>query len=271
MGIEKPYHLTVRPFSLYDFTSGRKSQYIRHNKYSSNASTYIRSYMILHNELIELLNYIEPASGNLKTYSLKVQDLMVRVCTELESNFKSILSLNKYSRKTSSMTIRDYYMLQYSHQIGNYSVKFPIWSGNVMDAVRQPFRGWWQPDDKEKPWKLGWYQSYNLTKHDKANNLNEASLENLIDAFSALCIVISAQYMDTVFTLRYEPLVVTSGYQDGFDDAIGGYFGIKYAGMWPDDEYYDFDWESLKTADEPIQQFDYDELRKTLQQKSIKI
>ena len=49
MGIEKPYHLTVRPFSLYDFTSGRKSQYIRHNKYSSNAvnnGTVILSYLV---------------------------------------------------------------------------------------------------------------------------------------------------------------------------------------------------------------------------------
>ena len=38
----------------------------------------------------DLFSYVEPADNNKKTFSYKIQQLFIRVCIELEANFKAI-------------------------------------------------------------------------------------------------------------------------------------------------------------------------------------
>jgi hypothetical protein len=257
---QRPFYLTVRPFKDMKYSESGRAGYIRHPKYSIKPSNYIRTYLLLQKDLLELLNYIEPHSINLSTCSLRIQELMIRISIEIESNFKAIFALNKYSKDPSRMTIKDYYLINASHHLANYCVKIPYWSGNLIDAVRQPFRNWWQPEKAKQPWTLSWHKDYNLLKHDKANSIHLASFENLIDAFSALTVVISAQYFTEDFTSRYEPIVTSVPPHDGFDEAIGGYFGVAFPRSYEEEEYYDFDWQQLSSEENPFVKYDYDKL-----------
>jgi len=51
------------------------------------------------------------------------------------------------------------------------------------------------------------------------------------------------------------------GPNDGFEDALGGYFRVQLPSNIPADERYNFDWSELMNDDSPMQKFDYDALR----------
>ena len=241
-----------------EYSEGGRARYITHPKYSNNPSNYIRAYMLLQKDMLELFNYIEPSDTALKTYSFRIQELLVRTCIEVEANFKAIIAMNKYSKKLKELNIVDYYRVNKSHFLSRYSMKLPYWSGNPMTADRQPFKSWGEPEDLMNPWKLSWYQDYNSTKHDRSNSLSLASFENLIDAMAALVILISAQYRDEDFSPAPDALLVSSGMNDGYDAAVGEYFRVVYPRDIPAKERYDFDWAVLVKDPEPFQKFDYD-------------
>lgn len=258
MGISKPYYLTVRQFTDGHYSEGGRSRYINRPDYSARPSNYIRAYMLLQKDLLDLFNYIEPSDTALKTYSFRIQELFIRTCIEIEANFKAIFAMNKYSKNLRSLKISDYYLINQSHFLSYYSAKLPYWSENLMTADREPFKDWGNPPDPEKPWILKWYQDYNTTKHDRSNSLHLASLENLIDAFAALVIIISAQYMSEDFSPAPGALLVDSGWNDGYDAAIGDYFRIAYPRHLHESERYDFNWQHLMNKPDAFQQYNYD-------------
>lgn len=260
MAVSKPYYLTVRQFADDKYSDGGRAYYIKHPQYSDRASNYIRSYLLLQKDFLDLTNYIEPADTNLPVYSFRIQELLVRTCIEIEANFKAIFALNKYNKASSghNLNIEDYYKINSSHFLSDYIVKAPYWSENYATAMRRPFKNWGDPVDSSKPWILTWYQAYNTTKHDKANSLHLASFENLLDAYCGLVALITSQYLFEDFSPSPELLQVGSGYNDGFDAAIGDYFRIRVPVLIPDKERYDFDWQTLLAQSEPFQKFDYD-------------
>lgn len=172
--------------------------------------------------------------------------------------------MNTYSRALSKLDMKDYYLINKSHFLSYYGAKLPYWSENLMTADRAPFKAWDKPKDANKPWVLKWYQDYNTTKHDRSNSLHLATFENLIDAFAALAILISAQYMDEDFSPAPDVLITNSGWNDGYDAAMGGYFRIRYPRMLPDKECYDFDWDTLQNYPKAFQKFNYNKVRSDL-------
>ena len=59
--------------------------------------------------------------------------------------------------------------------------------------IKNPFKNW----SSNKPGQsLKWWTSYNKTKHHRGANFPEATLDNLINAVSALMILICAQFGD---------------------------------------------------------------------------
>ncbi len=256
-GVKKPYFLTVRQFADEEYSEGGRWQYIRHPSYSNKPSNYIRSYLLLQKDLIDLFNYIEPSDTNLTTYSYRIQELLLRTCVEIEANFKAILAANKYS-KSGRLDITDFAKVNASHFLSDYLVKLPFWSENLITAIRQPFKDWGSPPDTSKPWRLTWYDAYNKSKHDKANSLHHASLENLIDAFCGLVALVTAQYMFEDFGPQPDLLAINSGYNDGFDSAVGDYFRVALPRMIPEDERYGFDWQAISSTSSPFVKFDYD-------------
>lgn len=98
MPIPKPYKRNARIFVDGKFTEGGKSGYILHEKYAQSPEHYIRAYLLIQKDLKELFDYIEPADANLKTYSYRIHELLLRTCVEIEANFKAILTENKYTK-----------------------------------------------------------------------------------------------------------------------------------------------------------------------------
>lgn len=258
ISVSNPYFLTVRQFKDGEYSEGGRWQYVKHGLYSTRPSNYVRSFLLLQKDLLELFNYVEPSDVNMRTYSFRIQELLIRTCIEIEANFKAILSMNQYSKK-SNLSIKDYFLIEQSHYLSQYEAKLPYWTGNLMNASRSPFSAWSAPVNPEAPWSLSWYDAYNKTKHDRANSLHIATFENLIDAFSALVILLSSQYIFEDFGPAPDLLQINSGWNDGYDAAIGDYFRILFPRHTPEEGRYDFNWETLSSStNTPFAKYDYD-------------
>ena len=176
--------------------------------------------------------------------------MFIRVCIELEANFKAIFSENKYSKPESNWTINDYWKIDASHRLNEYKVVFPTWEGG--SRTFEPFAAW-----KKAP-TLGWYRAYQRTKHSRAAKLDEANLENLMNAFCGLFVVLTAQFGDEDYSTG--PVFLSVG---GHDTYFGGDFGI--GGMlkavypeWPEEEKYDVQWCDVYNSSSRFRKFDYD-------------
>jgi hypothetical protein len=129
------------------------------------------------------------------------------------------------------------------------SFKFPVWQG--IGHTRQPFASW------ATGGSLTWYQDHNAAKHSRHGNFGKANFSNLLDAFAALAVVLSAQFWTQDFSPSAGLLALSRSW-DGLEDAVGGYLRVKFPDTWPAAERYDFDWAALeKTQADPFQNYPY--------------
>lgn len=248
MGINKPFKRTYRPF-VEDIKS--KPIYITHEDYADSPKHYIRAYLLLQKDFLNLLDYIEPSDTNLKTYSFRIHELLLRICIEIEANFKAILVENGY-RKNTDLKMNDYKKINHSHKLSGYIVKFPVWDGKK--STRNPFGNWRTITNNS----LTWWNAYNNSKHNRQAEFKDASFLNLTDAIAALTIVIASQFWTYEFYKDSLEYVVSddSYIVDDFEETTGEYFRIKYP-QWAKKDLYDFSWSFLKHDPEPFQNYDY--------------
>jgi hypothetical protein len=252
-GVTRPYYLTVRQFLDGRYTEGARSRYILHPSYSTNPMRFVRGFELLQKDLLTLFEYIEPSRLSKNTYSFRTFELLLRTCTEIEANCKSILKANTYSKKEKDWNMTDYHKINRSHFLSDYRVSMPFWDGS--ERIRQPFKEWSGTSFQQ----LSWYDAYNQAKHDRTNNLHFASFNNLTNAFCGLVVILTAQFLDNDFMQRASALT-DEGPNDGYEDALGGYFRVELPKHMPAKELYDFDWQVLKSQDDPFEKFDYDSI-----------
>ena len=248
MPISKPYKRTVRQHSNGSYTESGRWMYILDNDYANEPLGFIRSYKIIEKDIKNLFDYIEPADGNENTYSFRIQELLFRICVELESNFKAIFSDNKYS-KTDNLNINDYRKINYSHYLSEYEVRVVGWRGTK--STYKPFDSW-----SIGP-SLPWYQAYNRTKHDRHANFHLANFTNLIQAMSGLTALMSSQFMD----IDFKPMGFGSNIvrpKDDFKESHSEFFNVKYPKNVNAHDRYEFEWEKLKIEPDKFNIFDYD-------------
>jgi hypothetical protein len=249
--VAKPYYRTVRQFADGSYSEGGRSFYILHGSYANEPSNYIRAFQLIQKDLQTIFEYIEPSDQNLETYSFRTYELLLRTCTEIEANFKAIFRSNAYSRSTGSLNIIDYAKIDKSHHLSEYAVKVPYWSGS--GGIRTPFADW------KNGHILAWYQAYNTSKHDRAQELKAATFANLIDAYCGLSIVLAAQFLTFDFGPANSVLSLGSFYGNHeYGAAIGQHVRIKYPANLPLADRYDFKWPDLAKTSDPFQKFDYD-------------
>jgi hypothetical protein len=257
MSVSRPYHQTARQFADGDYMKGGRWMYIRHPHFARDPTHYIRGFDLIQKDLLTLFEYIEPAEQNHQAHSFRTFELLLRICTELEANFKSILRANTYNRSSArDLNIRDYHLIERSHFLSQFEVQLPHWTGE--GDTRRPFATWADSH------RLAWYDAYNSAKHDRASNLHDATLEHVIDAFCGLAVVLAAQFLDQSFSPLNDYLAV-EGPGDGSEDAIGGYLRLKWPTDVPEADRYEFNWQDLKSEDDPFQRFDYDALARQRQ------
>lgn len=247
MAIHRPFRRTVRQFLDGSYNEGGRSRYILHPAYSVDPEHYVRAIRVIQKDILELFDYIEPSDINLPCYSFRTHELLMRLCIEIEANFKAILSENGYV-KGGNWNILDYKKIEESHFLSRYSVQIPVWREGP--RIISPFENWTETG------KPVWYQDYNAAKHDRHMAFPKANFENLLQAASGLIIVISSQFRNEDFSRRSSFLIIGET-GDGFEDAVGGLFRIKYPTDIPVDLRYDFSWDNLMNNPDPFDNYSF--------------
>jgi hypothetical protein len=189
---------------------------------------------LLQHDLRRLFEYIEPTDRNACTHSLRVHEILLRACIEVEANCKAILLENGYQKK--QMTMKDYRKIEKSHRLSAFKVKAPFWRGA---SVRRPFESFGAVTP-------AWYKAYNATKHDRHIHFKQANLQNAIDAVAGVQVLLCAQFVLHEFDPVSFPL---RGEHDSelFFPAQGSFFMVRFPDDWPEEEKYDLaDWEKTQ-------------------------
>lgn len=254
MSILKPYHRFYRKFVGENYKGVRSYDYMTVHDYTEQPEMYIRSFNMIRSDVQKMFEYIEPSDVNLSTYSMQIYNLFFRICVEVEANFKAILRENTYHGSGDWWDMKDYRKVNKTHHLSGYKVTYPVWKSEK--STFEPFADW-DEDDENK--KLGWYDVYNICKHNKYQHMPEANFGTMLNAFAGLFVLLTAQFGGE----EYDPgsiLIAVRASEDGYfqgEFGIGDYLQIECPEDWTEDELYGFDWKVLRLEKERFQKFDY--------------
>lgn len=254
MPTTRPLRRTCRQFVDGSYASGGNWQYLLHPRFARDPRHYVRAFLLIQQDLIHLFDYLEPSDTNLKAYSHRVHQLLMRTCVEVEANLTAILVENHYKKKSSVLSMQDYQLVDSTHHLSSYEVRLPGWSGS--HGLRSPFSGW-----KAQPSGLPWYRAYNKSKHDRHSSFHLATFDALLDSVAGLVALMSAQFCTEDYSSLDKSLSIGSSYSydtnDGMDSAIGGQFRVRFPADWTTDEQYDFEWRSMAGLADPFSEHVY--------------
>ena len=216
----------------------------------------IRAFDLMVTDFKKICEYIDPSDSNIVVYSHRLYEMFIRICTELESNMKAILSANGYIKKNKKKiiskeywSITDYKKLEKPLKLSEYKVLINIWdNGRGLEII--PFANL----AKGKTKKLVWYQDYNDVKHNREDKFHLASLENVIESFCGLFVILFAQFGVQVFN-AYQ--IITEWDEDSSNEIISERFSLfsLKPPMWTEEEKYNFDWDVIKGTPDPFIKF----------------
>ena len=133
-------------------------------------------YLLLESDFVKTNRFVQINEDNYKCYSLEFAKLLQAICGELDSVLKVFLSI-----KPNSKTKIGFYYEKLKSDYGKMFseiIKLPNY-----DIILKPFDGW---DESNPP---GWWSDYNKIKHRRGDNLERATLENVLNALAALFLV----------------------------------------------------------------------------------
>lgn len=237
MSIEIPFKRTYRELTISAKGQGASGDsYIFHPDFAKSSEKNIRGFLLIERDFKRLLDYIEPSDINLKTYSFRTHELIMRTCIEIEANLVAILKENNYS-KDGNLTMTDYKKINKTHFLSEFRVKLTDWEGD--ENIISPFLNW-----KEGK-SLKWWTAYNDTKHNRSENFKNANFKNLIGAISALVVLLSSQFkyyekkhLTFLSTIKENP-------DDDYENAVGNYFKVKFPD-YNEEQKYSFNWTQMK-------------------------
>lgn len=245
-----PFHRCYRPLVKRSNSDSFERCYLLDDDYAIRPYSYTRAFLQLQKEMEELFLYVAPADKNLKTYSYHIHELLIRICIEIEANFKAIFAENHYSKQEKDLSIKDFWKIDVSHRLSDYKVRMPTWEGR--NNVFEPFIGW------KTSTNLSWYRAYNRTKHNRDKYFAEANFKNLMDAFCGLFVLLTAQFNNHDYSTGHVVIVL-----GGKDSYYEGEYGIgdllqPMFPEWTDEEKYDVDWGLVCEDVFRFGKFDYD-------------
>jgi len=262
MPLNKPYFRCYRP----NIKKNNSIEYLRDKRNVENPYDYIRKLEILYSRLEKIFEYVEPCENNKNTYSVQISSLLLDVCTTIEANFKAILEKNDY-KMNSNLSIKNYFLVEKSHHLSSYKIKIPFWKPgkNIKrlhwedeGLIRIPFKNW----ENNTYVPLDWYQAYNKVKHNMIDNFNKATLNNLVDAFCGLVVLLAAQFYDDTIIKdkdKFELTLMAFGDNGGeginITDRIN--FLVYFPTDWSEEEKYDFEWKDIKDEKASFEKYPY--------------
>ena len=195
---------------------------------------FIQSYEILKRDLLRLFEFIEPCSDNYSTYSQRTFELLLRACTEVESNCKQVLRAN--GNPTEDANIIRFSDLNGPMKLSEYRVCCPA----IDFEDFSPFESFACTVRQDR--SPSWYRAYNQVKHDRAISFSSASLRNVIESIGAVHVILLAQY---------GPIGIEIGKWNGRRVAPVSYFSLRASPKWSPEESYQFDWDALSSTSQP--------------------
>ena len=252
MRLTKPYCRIIRPFDDggddlgFWYPWSYSYDYVLERRYAEDRQELSRAYKLIEKDLLRLFEYVEPTDDNLKTYSHRTYELLLRAATEFETNCKRILESNEYE-KNGNLTIKDYFKINESSKLEEYRVSLTAWYPEKKEL--SPFREW-----AGGCHSLSWYRSYNNVKHDRNRNFREASLENVLCAIGGLRVVLFSQFFAFLGPPEQEPAESDDGKTFRMS---GDIFEVTPPTTWTHDEVYDFEWENIIDEPKPFARFDF--------------
>lgn len=156
---------------------------------------YWEYYKDLERQFENFLDYVPYLSGNEKTYSFRLANLILAIGAHIDSAFKEIarypdflikypLVLTKGNGKPKNPTIRDYYDLATEYNLSQRRVMFKRLPER--EAVT-PFQQYVKVGDRiETP---VWWKVYNSVKHGFSENFGKATLQNTRNALAGAFLI----------------------------------------------------------------------------------
>ena len=230
--LQQPYKRIARPFETPtgSFVGGQVDQsYLVQSGYATDRTTFIRGYHALESDLKRLFDYVEPDDRNLKAFSTRLYELLLRASTEFEANCKAILSANGYSR-TSGLNMNDYRRIEAATHLSGYKLRLTVWARSPREI--QPLEQW----SAGNP--LQWYQAYNDVKHNRIADFHKANLENAVDAVASLFTILFAQF--NVLAFSAHELVSSHDHWNGWLAHPNSIFQVNTPRDWNINECYSF-------------------------------
>ena len=180
-------------------------------------------YKNLEKELLETARHIHFCDDQLSVYSMRIADLLVRTCIEIEA-----LSKELYKSLGGDMDPKEADGAQRTLYFDTDCLKllednWIISKKEVMISCPDfYFRNYRTLSPLNKSYKRGtsgskWKQAYQAVKHDRYNNLKAGNIRNLIEAMAALYLL-NIFYSDKTYS------------EKGFDPGVGSsLFSVKIA------------------------------------------
>lgn len=161
---------------------------------------------------------IHPCTENLDSYGGAIRDSIILSCTEVEAQWKGILTANHYQASGKFFSTKDYVKLLPVMALDKFGIRLLRYPnlGHIF-----PFKDW----NATKPTEsLAWYNAYNAVKHDRENNYSKATLRHAIGAVAACVIMLAAQF----------------GTEELENYGLGKQFYVTHIPQWdPEDWYYE--------------------------------
>lgn len=253
-----PYRRCFRPMKKSKNAEWTSRIYIQDPGYATTPDIYVRAFLNIQKDIQELFRYIEPATANLGTYSYNIQQLLIRICVEIEANFKAILKDSLFTQKPEkNWNIIDYSRVNVSHHLSGYKVEYPVWDEE--DYLFCPFAEW----EGNKSVSLKWYKAYNTIKHRKDALKDYATLGHLLEAFAGLFVLLTAQFNRTDFDPGFVSWSDPKGniFYGNKMFGIGNYLIVHYPVDWKEEEMYNCDWHLEYDKEDRFRKYNYDQMK----------
>ncbi len=206
---------------------------------SSEGINCLATYDLLKKDLRKIFDYVEPTGENLRTFSHRIYELLLRACTEVETLCKQVFEKNHVELGSRSNIIR------YSDLNGPMRLdEYEILCYGFNHPPFCPFTSFAESNRSQR--SPAWYRAYNDVKHHRSSMFECANLGNVIQAVGAIHVLLVSQFglgFDHVMRLR----------PDGMMSDCPDMFRPKKLPEWSECEQYSFDWNSLKHSSQPYE------------------
>lgn len=152
-------------------------------------------FILLEEDVIRILHYIEPTEANYGTYGAELVKAYLSICSEIDVAFKDLNHLvGRYESVDWGAVKNISEAREMVHARFSQQFRFSWVVIDTSEIVINPWSSWWADDGTESTMNPEWWISYNNVKHHRLDSYAEANLGNVLQALSGLFVLLSCLY-----------------------------------------------------------------------------